>query len=241
MSEFSKNLVDYLRDYSTALLSAFKQEDIIEIIYGSALEDNKSPHDVDICVIVPNCESSQIKLIADTAINLHLKYDFSLDFDVPYENKTLYSFSDVNRALSGEAFRKDDGKFEILPIEMIQEFLCSSKMKDRLLLNVLTTSNRLLAGDATKLNRLIDAAWETITRAVFSNLNNIPLSKEEFIRSLGGDNISGKRYKGYLGYDLDNISVKKHLVETVDRKFADFIGKNLLCLDNKGKYVCNEG
>jgi len=237
MHNFSKNLIDYLNDYSIILFSVFKKEDILKIIYGSALEDNSSQHDVDICVIVPHYEQFQIKLVSEAVIDLHSKYGFKLDFDVPYENKTLYSFLDVKRALSGQAFYQDNKKFGISPIVMTPNFLGSSKMKDRLLLNILTTNNQLLAGDTELFKRLVGLSWGTIIRVIFSNINNMAISKHEFINYLGGDNISGKRYKGYLGYDLDNVVTRKHLIEAVDFFFAGLVGKKILSINDKEEYT----
>ena len=240
MHSFTKNLTDYLSDYSVILSSVFKKDDITEIIYGSALEGNKSKHDVDVCIIVPHYEQSQVKLISEAVVDLHSKYGFRLDFDVPYENKTLYSFLDVKRALSGQTFYYGNKKFEISPIVMTPDFLGSPKMKDRLLLNVLTTNNQLLVGDAELFNRLVGLSWGTIIRVVFSNIDNIAISKHEFINYLGGDNISGKKYKGYLGYNLDNIATRRHLIEAVDIFFADFAEKKVLFINNEGKYACDE-
>jgi predicted nucleotidyltransferase len=232
------NLQNYLRDYFHVIFAIFNRKNTLAILYGSSLESRKDAHDVDVSIIVPDYTSDKLNKIANTAMDLHLKYGFRLDFDVPYKNKILYSLEDVSRAISAKAFLKKNGKFVIDPIKMEEEFLESDSMKDRLLLNVLTTKNKLLFGDRIFFKKITKLAWATIVRVVFSNSNNHGLSKSEFIELLGGDCAAGKQYKSYLGYDLRNSLIRNHLEKVVDELFLEFRENGKLILKG-GKYLCD--
>ena len=172
-------------------------------------------------------------------INLHKKFGLRLDWDVPYEQKTIYSYQELDRALSGYPFSVQNGYFHISPVIKHPDFLVSDLIKDRLIINALTTKSYAYYGSLGKIYYYKNKAWHSLIRFVFSHLKNQPLTELEFIQSIGTDPISGKKYKEFLGYNTADEEINKYLLRRFRIISTKLVQKGLM-QNKSGKYYCNK-
>lgn len=92
------------------------------ILYGSS-RNGDIRSDMDMCTIVKEASKEIVDAVADFTIDFHRKHGLKEDYDVPYQSKTLYTYEDLENAVSAVSFIHRYDKFLIPPIIMRPDFL----------------------------------------------------------------------------------------------------------------------
>ena len=222
------NYIDFIR-------SIFGSQPFELLVYGSF--SYRKCSDLDICTIVKDYDEKQKNIIAKYTIDLHKKYKLRLDWDVPYYQKTLFSFRDLECAVGAAPFKSNGIFFNVDPIIANQEYLASDKMKHRLALNILTTKTETICGGLKETQEYKKRAWETLIGVILTHNHNHPVDANVILKNLYRDPVSKKTYKQFLGYDLRNQQVKKHLSNKLHGVLNRLVSENMLIL-NEGKISC---
>ena len=130
----------YLKDYFKGRTQFFS------LIFFGGYCNGSPKKDIDLAIVVDKFDDEDRKNVADYIRNIHLKYGFQQDFDIPYENKLLYTTQECEsvskvmpcydyRRLCFEEIKKD------------KDYLSSDTMRLRLLANILFI-NKSVIGDS---------------------------------------------------------------------------------------------
>lgn len=194
------------------------------LLYGSTVYGIVSS-DLDIAFVVKKFNKYDYQRIKQLTIEFQKKHNMSLDEEVPYSSKLLYTEDDIEIMLKNTPFKKENGIYRITPITKTKKFLSSKEMKYRLLLNILTTRSLLLQGDIQKIEIYKQKAWDLLVKIIvlYNNLSEFDL--DHFIQLLYKDSKTNSDGEMFLGYKT-NVKQKQFDLEedceiTLDRLVQD--------------------
>ena len=165
------------------------------IFYGSNIY-NENSSDLDVCIIV-NCYDEMIKekIISET-IKFHLNNKLKLDDEIPFSNKLIYTVTEINEILKNPPFY-DNCKVVIHDIVKSEKFLSSKEMKQRLMLNILTTDH-LTVGKSTR--KYENMAFKIIVNVIMKYFNIKNNSEDEILNCMYTNKYTGSYGEMFLGY-----------------------------------------
>lgn len=190
------------------------------IIYGSNIYDCNNS-DLDVCLIVKNCNDTIKKDIIEQTIEFHKQNDLYLDDEIPFINKLIYTELEVEEVLNNPPFYKN-GVVVINDIVKSKEFLNSKEMKQRLLLNILTTDH-LTIGKSTTLKEM--KAFKIMLNVIieYYHLNNY--DENEILECLYRNKYTGSEGEMYLGYKKNNEQKEKYLKIKINEIINNRLGR----------------
>lgn len=194
------------RKYCELIKNKFSDKVISIIIYGSNIY-NENNSDLDVCLItIENTPELQENIISET-LKFHLKYNLKVDEEIPYSNKLIYTVDEIESALNNPPFFYN-GRVVINDIIKTKEFLSSKEMKQRLLLNILTTDH-LTIGESTidYESRALKIILNTIVTYFEINDN----SENEILDCMYRNKYTGAYGEMYLGYKKNHPEKEKYL------------------------------
>lgn len=210
----SNHLTD---DRTGAILGA---DEAFMCVYGSSVYGTKnSSADVDLLCAVPDTHVTTIDLddLSQLIHDTHISYGHEVDQEVPYSNKLVYGFGDLQDAVTLEAFHDDgQGNVVIPQIQKTSNFLASRQIKLRLGLNALTTPNIILCNEDRAVKQYTELAGIAITAAGISLSQKARCDFDNIIAALSLPGPAANN-EMYLGYKLEHNSVKEHLQRIIAR------------------------
>lgn len=212
-----QKLFQELVDFSNKHLS---RRDYFVCIYGSYASGNYTEaSDLDMFVAIGNHRSEDFEKIRDFLIDLHVRYELRLDDEVPYENKLIISYEDIQDAIALKSFVKNGVRYHVPMVEKKKEFLSSPEIRWRLILNALTSPHECVCGNSDVYARFrIDAEKSLIRLARGLTATETP-SIDEILEALtSGEN--KEEGEMYLGYKKEREDVIKYLKELIFRNYS---------------------
>src|SRR5574344_601412 len=165
------------------------------IIYGSNIY-NESCSDLDVCLIVnENNPKLQESIISET-IKFHLENKLKIDEEIPHTNKLIYTIDEIEETLKNPPFYEKDKVF-IHEIVKEKEFLSSKEMKQRLLLNILTTDHLTIGESTTNYEML---SLKIIVKVIINYFKIEKNNENEIIECMYRNKYTGASGEMYLGY-----------------------------------------
>lgn len=204
------------KDYIDLIQENYKDYVDTIIIYGSNIY-NGSSSDLDVCLVVNKSDAKiKEKLITDT-INFHKFNGLRIDEEIPFDNKLIYTWAEINYTLDNSPFYQN-GKCEIKDIVKSKEFLASKEMKQRLLLNILTTDHVVIGKSTLEYER---KAFLLIVDAIINyyNLNNP--SYLEILDCMYKNKYTGSEGEMYLGYKKKYQQKQEYLRKKIKEVMHD--------------------
>lgn len=186
------------------------------IIYGSNIY-NASSSDLDVCLIVDSCNEEQKQEIINKSIEFHKQHSLKIDEEIPHNNKLIYTKEEVLETLNTPPFYENNNVV-IHDIVKTEKFLSSKEMKQRLLLNILTTDH-LTVGQSTSKYELLafKIMIDVVTR--YYNLND--KSAEKILDCLYQNQYTGAEGEMYLGYKKNYKQKEKYLLKKINEVLND--------------------
>lgn len=190
-------------------------------IYGSyASGHHTEVSDIDMFFAVSDVCLYDPGIFKKFVIDLHMRYDLTIDNEVPYENKLIASYKDVEHAVALQAFTKEGDRFRVPPIIKSREFLSSPEIRWRLLFNALTTPHKFVHGNKER----YEDYRERAERSLLTLAQGLSLSGGESCEDLFEVLVTGKggeEGEGYLGYKKDREDVMVYLRALIGRYCQD--------------------
>lgn len=194
------------KDYCDLIQAKFFDTIQSIIFYGSNIYDDNSS-DLDVCVIVrKNNPQLQEKIINET-LKFHLIHNLRIDDEVPHTNKLVYTIDEIEETLNNPPFY-ENGIVVIHDIVKNMKFLSSKEMKQRLLLNILTTDH-LTVGESTKDYEI--RALRIILDVIINYFKIDDKSETEILECMYQNKYTGATGEMYLGYKKDHKEKDKYL------------------------------
>lgn len=212
----------------------WKQKPII-ITYGSNILGNNYA-DLDVCIIVENSQIHAKKIVEESKKFFEIE-GLIIDEEIPYENKLLYSYEEVDEILKDNIFINEMGEFSVLDIVKSEEFLKSKHMHERLLLNILTTLHKVVKGDELYVKLCEKRAWEIVIEAV-TYCFKIPYNANprNYMDILHKNPKTKKEGEWYLGYKSDGGVKDQYLLTKLEEFLPLFREKKINLAENVNPY-----
>lgn len=193
-------------DYCKMINDRFPNQIKTIIIYGSNIY-NESSSDLDVCLIVRENNDKFQKSVIDETLKFHLKNNLKVDEEIPHTNKLIYTIEEIEETLNNPPFF-DNGKVVIHDIIKNKSFLSSKEMKQRLLMNILTTDH-LSVGASTKQYEI--RAFKIMLNVIMTYFNIDNNSEEEILECMYRNKYTGAVGEMYLGYKKNYQEKEKYL------------------------------
>ena len=192
--------------------------DLFCCIYGSfPAQRETSKSDIDLFVAVSDPTKVDFRSLVDFVLLIHRKRGLEQDEEVPYENKLLVSYADIAAATDLKPFYAN-GELFVRPVEKTKAFLSSEEIKQRLLLNALTTPHDCIVGNRlmhmefrAKAERGLYQLASTLSQLQSPDVDDLV---EVLLRDTAGN--EGEWYLGYKDYDTVRAYLKYILSKNHD-------------------------
>lgn len=208
--ELFKELRKYFKENPNLL------RDYFVCVYGSyAASDFKEDSDLDICIATSEYSQKDFRIIKNYIIKLHIKYGLKIDEEVPYENKLLISYKDIEDSIMLEPFLEKK-KYSVKLIANNKTILKSRQVRLRLILNILTTPNVFIYGNKLKYKILKRESEQAIIKLAHGLSGKTkPETKDLFKVLTTGEN--GTSGRSYLGYKTERKEIATYLKKIIQK------------------------
>lgn len=192
-------------------------DDYFLCVYGSyATSHFTSKSDLDLFIAANNYESADFDKILNFVVHFHTRNNLKLDDEVPYENKLLISYKDIEDAATLEPFIKTGHKYIVPEIKYNKEFLGSRAVRLRLILNALTSPNQFICGNELKYRELKKVLEKAIIRLALGLFEKDKPTADDIMNALlVGEH--GEEGQAHLGYKKDRKEVVEYLRQLILR------------------------
>lgn len=201
-------------EYVDLISKKFGYLQITIIIYGSNIY-NESASDLDVCLILDKKDDDILNSIINETLKFHKKNKLKIDEEIPHTNKLIYTYNEVKEIIENNPFYKE-GKYVINDIVKTKEFLNSKEMKQRLLLNILTTDHLIVGKYTQELIYLSNQAWDLMLDTVVNYFEIKELSVDNLLQHLYTNKYTGATGEMFLGYKKNYIQKEKYLKEQIN-------------------------
>ena len=198
------------QDYCKLINTKFSGKVKSIIIYGSNIY-NESCSDLDACLILNEKNAKLQESIIYETLAFHRLHNLKIDEEIPHTNKLIYTISEIEETLKNPPFL-EDGKVVIHDIVKDKSFLSSKEMKQRLLINILTTDH-LTIGESTAKYEL--EALKIIIKVIISYYDIKDVSEDEILECMYTNRYTGVSGEMYLGYKKNYQEKEKYLRKKV--------------------------
>ncbi len=234
----ARNTISALADrYVTEINRHLGGFDPIVLLYGSSVE-GADTSDFDVCSVLHHYGPAEVDLIKRLTIDFHVQNGLKIDDEVPFEQKCVYSYHDIEMVLNIPPFPIRRGKFYIPDIQKSPQYLSSREMKFRLLLNILTTHARVLTGNERIIDGYRRRAWATLIGIIYSYTGNRPMSVQECVAAICRDPHDGRHGEEYLGYDDTDPDLLAHLHHCAAAAFDSLLAEGRMIQNGPDGYCC---
>lgn len=200
-----------LEELGTLCSEHFKKRDFFACAYGSfAYGADSKLSDLDFFIATEKPTLSDRVTLEKTVRAFFKRHSLRVDNEVPYHNKLVVSYLDVENAVSLRPLTDGEGRISIAPVRKNKRFLSSVSIRERLLFNALTTPHDCFAGNSLTYRFYRIRAERALLK----------LTKKLLALEKGGDrkpldvvtvSQSGASGEMYLGYKPERPQVKMYL------------------------------
>lgn len=186
------------------------------IIYGSNIY-NASASDLDVCIIVKDWSESLQTEIINKTLQFHKKFNLKIDEEIPHYNKLIFTEKEIIDTLENPPFYSGN---EVVINDIVKtcEFLSSKEMKQRLLLNILTTDH-LTVGEPTV--EYEKKAFSIMVDVVVRYYNLKGDSASEILECFYKNRYTGAEGEMYLGYKQNYKQKEQYLLSKIKEYIGD--------------------
>ncbi|MEX0909962.1 MAG: nucleotidyltransferase domain-containing protein [Candidatus Paceibacterota bacterium] len=174
-------------------------------VYGSyPAKRNTSQSDLDLFVASESVSEDLYRRLEKFILELSNLHGLTQDEEVPYRNKLLVSYADVQSAVSLAQFKSpDDGSITVPKIEKTKEFLSSDHIRLRLIFNALTTPHNFISGNFLTYLNFKNIAEQGLQQLAIQICDGVNSDVENLVNVLmrSSDGEEGEMYLGYKNFD----------------------------------------
>lgn len=200
------------KKYSDEIQKRFSIFAPILLSYGSNIYEDISS-DIDVCFIIKDefVTETLINELIKFTIDFHIRNKLPLDEEISFRNKLVFSETEVKELLNKNPFSNPDGTYRISTVKKGKNFLESTEMKTRLLLNILTSDHIVLLGDKNIVEGYEDTAWKVIIESIMGSYKLDFFNVDVIFELLHKNPLTGETGDFYLGYEINNNRKKTHI------------------------------
>ena len=204
-----------IKDFTPAALDG---TDHFVYIYGSyATSQFRPDSDLDIMFAVENYNQADFQTIKEFVVTLHTKHGLTVDEEVPYKNKLLIPYQDIDEAAKLAAFKTTGhDEYTVPAIPDDPALLGSQNVRARLVLNALTTPHVFVTGNEASYQNLRAKCEKALVRLACGLTDSADPSPADLQEALfKGQN--GETGQAHLGYKTERPEVVTYICELIGR------------------------
>lgn len=156
--------------------------------------------------------------------------NLSLDEEVPFENKLLARYSEISSAIHMGWFEMQNNQFKIPRIQKNTEFLSSSEIKKRLLLNTLTTPHIVFGNNTDRFTSFTNDAEKNMLLLSIDLVNKTKFKVNELIDVLTISN-EWETWEMYLWYKTNKDPISRHLGKFIKKQINFLVQDGIIEID----------
>ncbi|KAF5712901.1 glutamic acid decarboxylase [Fusarium mundagurra] len=188
------------RKLTQRLYDLFDNNDFVAVVYGSsALQNNAILSNIDLIIFAHSAESSRIQNVVSIFRSVMEAEGILIDFEIPLHRRLLVTFEFASQAAESGPPLDETG--HVSSISNTPEYLSSEEMLRRLIFNVLTTPNKIIAATTGGTNRL-KSLETTAGRKLVTTIQHLGRSEvttaDQFVNRVMSD--GGQGEGKHLGY-----------------------------------------
>lgn len=215
-------------------------KDTFCVFYGSYADNvDTDESDIDLFIANPTRDKELFIALENGVIDFHKEKNIPLDEEVPYSNKLLITFEELEMAASLNGMGMINNKFFVPTLKRTEEYLGSKQIKLRLIFNALSKPHYVLK-DNDYYRSTKDNVSESLFWLAVDLLDTPSFHINEIIDILfKGKNLrQGEEYLGYERYPKVIETIRGRINEEVSRLNKkrmisyDIETRNIAVLDN---------
>ena len=205
----------FARDY-------FQNRPFFGCVYGSyPSETAQSDSDLDVFFATPDVTPDDIRSLTGFIIKYHIDNTLMQDEEVPYDNKLVVSYDDIEQAVRLRGLSENNGRIVIPPIVKEKWFLASLHIRYRLLFNALTSPHEFFGKDSSAYGSYREIAENQLVRIALDltglhDVVSVEALTERLLR-----NQNGAEEEMFLGYKRNPKSIQ-HITGIVRSQLEHF-------------------
>lgn len=193
-------------------------------VYGShATGESSDASDLDLFFATPTVTPRDADVLAEWMTHFHRAHNLALDEEVPFDNKLVASYGDLQNAVQLKGLNEVDGRIFIPPIVKDPIFLASAEVRYRLLFNALTTPHIMRGSDVDSYNAYKEIAELSLYRLLLDIALERDRVNAEVELLLRGPN--GEEGEMFLGYKRNRATLT--YLERIINQRTDHEGPSL--------------
>lgn len=197
-------------DYCKLINQKFSKYIKSIIFYGSNIYDVRNS-DLDVCLISKELTPEIQQEIISETIKFHINNNLRIDEEVPHTNKLIFTVDEIIETLTNPPFFVN-GEIVIHDIDKNPVFLSSKEMKQRLLLNILTTDHRTI-GESTAEYEI--HALKIILFVIKNYFKIENASIDQILECMYQNKYTGASGEMYLGYKKNYKEKEEYLKQKI--------------------------
>ena len=221
-------------------------KDYFGCIYWSyASNTHTKDSDIDFYCAVDTYSTTEMNTLIEFIKDYYYRNNLSLDEEVPFENKLLATYSEVESAIQMGWFELQDNHFIIPKVQKDPVFLGSTEIKKRLILNTLTTPHVTFGNNIDRPDSLKNDAEHNTLLLAINIVNKTKFKVNELIDVLTTSK-DGETWEMFLGYKTNKNPISKYLEQFIKKQIDSLISSGVIRPDNnenlcliKGDYIDN--
>ncbi len=176
------------------------EKNFLSVVFYGGFADisSEKKSDIDLAIIVDSYNEHEKEYLIMYVKEIMLQNGYILDYDIPYENKVLYTIDECNEVVK----KVPCFNYRYLCFEEIQKneaYLNSHTMRMRLLTNILMTQ-KIVLGDS--ISQYEKKCLKSVVRCAYYEIGKKNVTIEELTDKLLYSKC-GNTYKEYLGFSKE--------------------------------------
>lgn len=212
------------------------EKDYFSCLYGSqAYGVSTEKSDIDVMFAVKNEADVDLSELIRCVVDFHVSHQISLDHEVPYENKILITYDELEKAVNLGGFAVSDDRIVIPEIVKTAEFLSTPAVKMRLALCALTSPHVVFGNNSEKYQTHKQLAERNIVLLAIDLVHDDTFSREAILDVLlNGKN--GETDEMYLGYKKYPV-VLEYLRSLIERQLIALTSDGVVMYEHDTVHV----
>lgn len=218
---------NFLQDFVSFFKCFFRGRDYFSCIYGSQIyRAGSEKSDIDVLFAVRIHSNEELRKLKHAVIDFHETRHLPIDNEVPFENKLLIMYEELEEAINLGGFELYANTIVIPKVIKTAAFLNSAAVKKRLALYALTAPHVMFGNNIKKYQAYKNIAERNIVLLAINLIDKIEFDSGLILKALleGKNGETGELYLGYKNHPV----IVEYLQSLIGRQLHALASDNVI-------------